>query len=154
MKKLAFILGVTIIAFLFSYEGPQANAQLITTNLSGQTYADITTDYTLTNTTPAYWQVNAGQNYYTAQTLVINLDSASGNHTNVAIQLQGRVTDMDAWTNIGSAINWVGTTADTTIVYTNATENLYRQFKILYTGTGTGTTTIDRQVFKQYFGTP
>ena len=155
MRKLGFILGVLMVALIFACESPQANAQMATTNLrSGVTYADVSTDYTLTNAVAQYWLVNAGQNYYTAQTLVINLDSASGNHTNVAIQLQGRVTDMDAWANIGSAINWKGTTADTTIVYTNATENLYRQFKILYTGTGTGTTTIDRQVFKQYFGNP
>lgn len=140
---------------VFGCNPPDANAQLTTTNLrSGVTYAEVTTDYTLTNAVANYWLVNAGQNYYTAQELVIHMDSASGNHTTVTVQLQGRVADIDAWANIGSAVVWYGTTADTTIVYSNATENKYRQFKILYTGVGTGTTTIANQVFKQYFGLP
>jgi hypothetical protein len=143
---LAFILSFTIVV----------DAQMRTSNLrSGVTYVEVTTDYTLTNTVPQYWQINAGQNYYTAQTCVIHLDSLAGNHTNVAVQLQGRVsTTASTWVNIGSAVNWTGTTSDTTIIYTNATENLYREFKLLFTGTGTGTTTISNMEFKQYFGTP
>lgn len=149
MRKLALVLAL-MVGFAF-----MSQAQFLTTYKSaGNTSTDITTDYTLTNTTAGYWLIYAGQDYYTAQALIVNLDSASGDHTNVAIQLQGRYTDMDAWTNIGSAKNWKGTTSDTTIVYLNATENGYRQFKILYTGTGTGTTTIDRQFFKQWFGNP
>lgn len=130
-------------------------AQMKTTTLrSGVTVAEVSTDYTLTNTTSQYWYIEAGQNWYTAQELVIDLDSASGNHTNVAIQLQGRLSENDSWSNIGSAINWLGESGDTTIVYSNTTENKYRQFKVLYTPTGTGTSTIENQVFKQYFGLP
>ena len=149
MKKLFLIIAVLALSVA-------SFAQMKTTTLrSGTTYADLSTDYTLTNTTAQYWQINAGQNWYTAQELVIDLDSASGNHTNVAIQLMGRISDNDTWANIGSAINWLGTTGgDTTIVYSNTTENKYRQFKVLYTPTGTGTTTITNQVFKQYFGLP
>lgn len=149
MKKI-ILLTACLLAFAFA-----SQAQMVTTYLSpGKTKAEITTDYTLTNAVARYWQVNTQQDYYTAQCLIVNLDSASGNHTNVAIQLQGRYTDMDAWANVGSAINWKGTTSDTTIVYLNATENGYRQFKINFTGTGTGTTTVDRMVFKQWFGLP
>lgn len=152
MKKLILIL-VLVLAFV------SAEAQLKTSSIrAGITYVQVTTDYTLTNAVAQYWLVKAPQHYYTAQSLVIQLDSASGDHTNVAIQLQGRLSQaasgQDAWTNIGSAINWKGTTSDTTIVYANATENLYKQFKILYTGTGTGTTTIDNQEFNQFFGLP
>lgn len=155
MKNFKTLIAILFIALLTFAACDDAEAQMRTDNLRpGVTYVDVSTDYTLTNAVAQYWAVNAGQNYYTAQELVINLDSASGNHTNVAIQLQGRITSMDAWANIGSAINWLGTTSDTSIVYSNTTENKYRQFKILYTGTGTGTTTIDRQVFKQYFGLP
>ena len=149
MKKLFLLLAFLAVALL------QTQAQMTSTTIrTGITYANVITEYTITNTTAAYWYVVAPQNYYTAQELVISLDSASGDHTNVAIQLQGRLTTLDAWTNVGSAINWKGTTNDTIIVYSNTTENKYRQFKILYTGTGTGTTTINRQVFKQYFGLP
>lgn len=149
MKKL-IILIACLLAFSF------AEAQMATTTIrSGNTYADLTTDFTLTNAVTQYWFVKAPQHWYTTQTLVINLDSLAGDHTNVAIQLQGKVSDqITTWTNIGSAINWLGTTSDTTIIYDNSTENNYRRFKILYTGTGTGTTTIDRQEFIQHFGTP
>lgn len=149
MKKILILL-----AFILTFTA--VDAQLRTSNLrSGVTYVEVTNDYTLTNAVAQYWQINAGQNWYTAQTCVIHLDSLAGNHTNVAVQLQGRVTTNAAtWVNIGSAVNWTGTTADTTIIYTNATENLYREFKLLFTGTGTGTTTIANMEFKQYFGLP
>lgn len=149
MKKLILIL-VLMFAFMAT------EAQLRTTNLrSGVTYANVSTDYTLTNAVANYWQINAGQNWYTAQTCIIALDSTGGDHTNVAVQLQGRASTTAAtWVNIGSAVNWTGTTADTVIIYTNATENLYREFKLLFTGTGTGTTKIDNMEFKQYFGMP
>lgn len=148
MKRIVILLAILSFAVM-------ANAQMRTTNLApGNTYANVTTDYTLTNTTAQYWQVNTGIDAYTAQVWVVNLDSASGNHTNVALQLYGRYCSLDSWNAIGSAINWKGTTSDTTIVYLNAAENGYRQFKLLYTPTGTGTTTIDRQVFKLWKGLP
>lgn len=149
MKKLLFIL-----AFIFAVVS--AEAQFKTTTLhSGITYAEYSTDVTLTNAVVQYWKIVAPQNWYTAQTVIVQLDSLAGNHTNVAVALFGRVSDQTTvWTAIGSAINWKGTTADTVIIYTNATENLYREFKFQYTGTGTGTTTIDNQEFKQYFGLP
>ncbi len=149
MKKLIFVL-----TFIFAIVTVQA--QFKTTTLhSGITYAEYGVDITLTNAVAQWWKVKAPQDWYTAQTVTVQLDSAGGNHTNVAVALYGRVSaQTSTWTAIGSAINWKGTTADTTIIYTNATENLYREFKILYTGTGTGVTTIDNQEFKQYFGLP
>jgi len=148
MKKLVLILAVL---FAFVY----AEAQMLTTNLKpGYTFVQVTTDYTLTNTTASYWQVNTQLDSQLAQAWVVNLDSASGDHTNVALQLYGRVCSLDAWATIGSAINWVGTTSDTTISYINDTENEYRQFRLNYVGTGTGTTTISEQAFKVYKGTP
>ena len=149
MKKIIALVTL-FIAFAIS-----ANAQMLTTSLSsGQSYVNITTDYTLTNTTAKYWQINAQPEWYNAQTVVVNLDSASGNHTNVAVALYGRFSDQLAWTQIGSTQNWKGTKSDTTLTFTNATENLYRQFKVNFLGTGTGTTTIDRMEFKYYNGLP
>lgn len=132
-----------------------SNAQLVTATLSGDaTYTEISTDYTITDAVAGYYLINANQKYYTAQDLVIQLDSTSGNHTNVAVQLYGRVTDNSAWATIGSAVNWTGATADTTILYTNTTENGYRSYKVLFTGTGTGVTTISNLEFKQWLGLP
>jgi len=146
MKKIILIL-TCLLAFLF------VDAQTLTSNIrTGQTYVNVNTDITLTNTTPLYWQVNSLQNWYTAQTVIISLVELAGSHTNVEVLLQGRVSEQVSWTDIGTAIDWKLTTSDTVITYTNTTENSYKQFRVLYTGTGTGTTTISRQEFKQYYG--
>lgn len=147
MKKLIILLAV-MVAFAINVD-----AQMKTSNINtGNTYVEVDTDYTLTNAVTQYWQINAPQNWHTAQYLVVNLDSLAGNHTSVTLQLYGRLNSVDTWAAIGSAVAWDGTTSDTTIVYSNTTENAYRQYKLLYTGVGTGTTTIDFQSFKQFFG--
>ena len=74
----------------------------------------------------------------------------SGNHTNVAVALYGAKFATSAYSAIGSAVNWKGTTGDTTIVISNATANRYRYYKIVVTGTGTGVTKIDSQELKLY----
>lgn len=154
MKKLILISLISLAFMVISCN--DATAQMSTSNLTpGNTYIEVGTDVTLTDAVAQYWLVNAPQNWYTAQTVTVALDSLAGNHTTVAVGLYGRVSDQTStWTQIGSDITWYGTTADTTIILTNATENLYRQFKVLFTGTGTGTTTIDNREFKQYFGLP
>lgn len=150
MKKIALIFAV-ILAFAVN-----SQAQMLTTSLDkGVTYKEVTTDYTLSNTTPKYWQVNAQVDFMTAQDVIVHLDSAAGDHTNVAVALYGRKSaQTSTWTAIGSAINWKGTTSDTTIIMSNTTENGYRQYKILFTGTGTGTTTIANMELKLWYGTP
>ena len=148
MKNLIFIALISLFAFT-------AQAQLVTVNLpASETYYEVSTDYTITNAVAGYYLFNAAKPQYTAQDLVIQLDSTSGNHTNVAVLLQGRKSDNAAWANIGSAINWTGASADTTIVYTNTAENGYRSYKLIFTGTGTGVTTIDNVEFKQWLGLP
>ena len=150
MKKL-FVLLVSLIALFAT-----SQAQMLSTYVGPtQTWVDVSTNYTLTNTTASYWFISAPKDYYTAQAVVVELDSLSGNHTNVAVQLQGRYSSSSAtWNNIGSAVNWKGTTADTTIVILNATEVGYREFKLLFTGTGVGTTKIDNMQFKMWYGLP
>ena len=148
MKKLIFL--ITILA-LFAIN---TQAQLVTVNMPRHTYSEVSTDYTITNAVAGWYLFNAARDYYTAQDVVIMLEDASGSHTNVAVQLQGRVSDNSAWANIGSAIDWTCVTADTTIVYTNTAENGYRSYKLLFTGTGTGVTTIDNVEFKQWLGMP
>ena len=149
MKRIIFLIALMFAVAAIS------EAQIATLNMpKGNTYLEYTTDVTLTNTTAKYFQINAPQDWYTAQSYIVHLDSASGNHTNVACVLAGRVSDQTStWTTIGT-VNWGGTSADTTIIYLNATENQYRQFKLTFTGTGNGTTTIANMEFKQWFGLP
>lgn len=144
MKKLIFIALFGLFAFI-------SNAQQVTGTIApGVTFLSDGTDYTLTNTTVAYTLYNAAQHYPATQDFLCNLDSLAGDHTNVAVAVYGRKFDTAAWAQIGSTINWTGSTSDTTIVFSNATANRYRSYKVEYTGTGTGTTTIDLQQFKLF----
>ena len=149
MKKLLFLI-VLFLAFT------ALQAQIATKNIAtGKSQTEYTTDVTLTNAVAQYLYVVSPQHTYTAQGVVVQLDSAGGNHTTVTLQLQGRYTTADAWQNAGTAVVWYGTSVDTTIAYLNAAENGFRQWKILFTGVGTGTTTIDNIFFKQWlYGTP
>jgi hypothetical protein len=148
MKKLFFVLAL-MFAFAIS------EAQIATINVpKGNTYVEYTTDVVLTDAVVKYFVFNAPQDYYTAQSFIVHLDSLAGNMTSCTVALLGRISDQTAtWTSIGS-IKWGSTTADTTIIYVNATENGYRQFKLSFTGAGTGTSTIANTEFKQWFGTP
>lgn len=147
MKKV-----LLFIVLLLGYVTTQA--QMATVNIPvGQSFVDVQTNYTLSNAVVQYLLVKAPQHNVATQDFLVNLDSLAGDHTNVAVALYGRKFDTAAWTAIGSAVNWKGTTSshDTTIVISNATGNRYRDYKIQYTGTGTGTTTIDVQQLKLYF---
>lgn len=146
MKKLFLILAVLFAVVTVS------NAQLGTTVMNaGNTYAKVVSDYNVTNTTAAYYLFKAGQHYPTTQDYIVQLDSVSGNHTNVAVALYGQKSEvLGDWTAIGAAVNWKGTTADTTIAISNTTANRYRNYKITFTGTGSGVTKIDTQELKLY----
>src|SRR5512147_1208086 len=144
MKKLLFLF-----ALLFSVIITQAQ----TVNLampSGSTYMSVVTDYNLTNTTVRNFIYLAPQDFAATQDYLIELDSVSGNHTNVAVALYGAKFSTTAYSQIGSTVNWKGTTADTTIVISNASANRYRYYKVTVTGTGTGVTKVDAQELKLY----
>ena len=149
MKKVIILLS--LIAVIFACNPSQS--QTILNMPKGNTWIKTTDDITLTNNVAKYIQINAPQDWYTAQAYTIQLDSVSGNHTNVAVVLSGRVSDQTStWTTI-STINWTGS-SDTTIIGLNATENAYRQFRVTLTGTGTGVSKVDTFEFKQWFGLP
>ncbi len=118
-------------------------------NATSQT---VVTDYTLTATTVRNFIWTAPQPKPTTQDFVINLDSLTGNHTNVAVALYGQKSQYKGdWTQIGSTVNWKGTTADTTILISNATANRYSLYKTVVTGTGAASTTkIDVMGLKLY----
>jgi hypothetical protein len=155
MKKLIFVLALM---FTMVISSAQTTITTIYGN-SSETYKEYATDVTLTNTTAKALYFNMQPEYYTAVNFIVQLDSATGNHTNVAVALYGRISDQQAtWTAIGSAINWLGKGGsdgcDTTILFTNSTEAAYRQYKLLFTGTGTGTTTICYSALKLWYGIP
>ena len=142
MKKLVFLL-IAIFAVVI------AEAQTVYVN-KPSTYAAYNADVTVTNTTAATVYFEGAQDYPATQDYLCQLDSTSGDHTDVAVALYGQKFPTSAWVQIGSTVNWVGTTSDTTIVISNATANRYRKYKVVFTGTGTGVTTVDSQEFKLY----
>ena len=141
-----------IILALFIIVAMVTKAQTVTLSPMplANTFQGVTTDYTLTNTTARTFIMEAAKQQPATQDFYVQLDSLAGNHTNVAVAFYGAKFSDTAYTQIGSTVNWKGTTADTTIVISNATANRYNYYKWVITGTGTGTTTIDTQKLKLY----
>ena len=145
MKKYIFIL-----AFLFVIASI-ATAQEATFSIkASKNFKKVDTDYVLTNTTVMYFQWDAARGIPATQDFQVNLDSLTGNHTNIAIKLFGKKFSGDSWTQIGSTVNStaVGVTGAKTETLSNTVLNRYRFYKTEFTGTGTGTTTIDFQKLK------
>ena len=149
MKKVIFL-----IVMMFAFVAMQA--QVATVSIAYPASAVSLTSptatasiYKVTNTTVGYTLFKAPMDKGSKQDWAIKLDSISGNHTNVAVAIYGQKSALKGdWTAIGSAVNWKGVTADTTIVISNATFVYYQNFKIQYTGTGTGVTKLTQQNLK------
>lgn len=86
----------------------------------------------------------ANQHEGSYQDVMIKLHRLVGGRASV--QLQGTVFDGQAYTNIGSAVNWHGDSADTTIYIKNDTVKYYRYFKILVTRTAGTASITDAQL--------
>lgn len=144
MKKLFVLFSLTLIVFA-------ANSQTVNLAMAQDNYIISTVDYTITNTTVLTFIYDArGMDWTNTQDFLFQLDSVSGNHTNVAVALYGAKFATGAYSAIGSAVNWKGTTADTTIIISNATATRWNYFKITMTGTGTGVSKLDAQEVKLY----
>ena len=91
--------------------------------------------------------VFSAQHFPTTQDLLVKLYSISTPGATVALTGSKFGTTYVA---IGSAVTWAGTTADTTIVISNATANRYRYYKATVTRTA-GKAGINDVKFKQYF---
>ncbi len=116
-------------------------------SMKARNYVELTTDYTLTNTTADTFIFYAPRANFATQAYTVSLDSASGNHTSVATSLYGRITTSDTWTQIGSTITWVGSDADTSFSIVGTTPNAYKYFMVRMVGVDTGVTTINNQEF-------
>lgn len=143
-----------LILFLMIALSLSVNAQtLLTSTISlPNTYVNVATDYTLSVAAPGVWLINAIQHFPTTQDFTVKLDTIVGtNPTNVTVALYGRKSTIGAYTQIGSTVNWKLTTKDTVITISNTTANRYRDYKVTYTLTGTGSVAgVKNQEFKQW----
>jgi hypothetical protein len=141
MKKL-IIFFILIIAAIVS------NAQTAEYSIKRYNTLNVTTDYVITNAVADTFIIYAPRNYPCTQAYSVNLDSTSGDHTNIATSLYGSLLGV-TYTQIGSTDNWTGTNeGTTTVTISNSTANRYNYYMVIFVGTGTGTTTIDWQRFQ------
>ena len=142
MKKILIIL-----ALVFMIIGTAA-AQTATVNVADRyTYYNLATDYTLTNTTVSWFKWKYAKDYPSTQDFQVEFSWASGTQTRVDIVLYGRKFSDDSWTSIGTG-NWQHGVNDSIVTISNTSINRYREFKTEFTGTGTGTSTIEFQALK------
>lgn len=149
MKKLILFLIVCISAI--ALQAQVATTTVLIPNTFGQIISPTATAsiYKITNTTVGYVLFKAPMNNGSKQDFIIKLDSVSGNHTNVAVAIYGQKSTLKGdWTQVGTTVNWKGTTKDTVIIVSNATFNYYQNFKYQYTGTGTGVSKLSENYLK------
>ena len=147
MKKLIFIL-----ALVFTIVGTAAAQTASFAAIpASQTMQTIGTDYVLTNTTAQWFLFTAKKDGVTLQDFQVKIDSTTGDHTNIAIKLYGKKFSGSDWEQIGSTVNSTHTATHTvTSTIENTVYNGYRFYKAEFTPTGTGTSTIDQMIFKQW----
>ena len=114
---------------------------------SNNTYYNLTTDYTLTNTTVSWFRWKAAKDMRATQDFQCEFSWASGNQTRVDVSLYGRKFTDDSWTLIATD-NWQHGVNDSIVTISNTVLNKYREYKSEFTGTGTGTSTIEFQKLK------
>ena len=144
MRKAFFVLILAIISV--AVRGQTATFAMTV----GETWAEKNTNYTLTNTTAQWFQFNAPQHYLSFQDFQVVLKKGTGTQSRVDVTLYGRKFDNDSWVQIGTS-NWQHGVNDSIVTISSGKQNAYRQFKVNYAGTGTGTSTIDRQTLKLWF---
>jgi hypothetical protein len=117
-----------------------------------QTYFKSTTDVTITNTTAAYIVIDASASvdFPATQFLYAEIDSVSGNHTAIAVTLFGKNFDGEDWTSITISATDLGVNSALPVKFTTSAETRWRKYKVVFTGTGTGVSTLDNLEFKLY----
>jgi len=133
MKKLFLLL--LMIPFLFAAEAQQKKVEIP----KGQTIITplvFSAGDTISATATTY-RVNVDARRLASgegarQDVLVKLDSIST--PGATVQLRGSKFGND-FTNIGSAVTWGGTAADTTIIISNDTVNYYRWYDLLVTRT-------------------
>lgn len=141
MKKvvLALILGL----FVFG-----AMAQRSYTLPENETFwpVALTAADTITNAAAVSWTLAVNKHNKLTQSVYVTLDSL--NASNVSVQLKGKAFAGESYSNIGTAVTFKGTQADTSFVIANTTANRYRYLQLTVTGTGTQKTQVTALQFK------
>jgi len=88
---------------------------------------------TVSGTSSATYALEINKQHPTTQDVLLTLDSIDA--PAVSVQLKGKKFSENDYSNIGSAVEWAGTSADTTITISNATANRYRYIGLTVTAT-------------------
>jgi len=104
---------------------------------------------TLTNAVVKWMLYKAEKDNVSTQDYQCLLTKITGSHS-VSVQLYGRKFSADSWVAIGSPVTSGTITTTATITISNTVPNRYREYKVEFTGTGTATTSITNQYFKQW----
>jgi hypothetical protein len=122
-----------LIIFLFAFISMAATAQekslsLDYNNTFLTTKKFVASDTIAAGQTPYNINIFADKQVPCTQSVRVVLKKVGAN-ANVSVQLTGSVFG-DIYSNIGSAVVWSGSTADTTISIHNATANRYRYYDL------------------------
>lgn len=97
----------------------------------GDTYVEYNTDKGVGPGADVWYKIIGNQHTTTTQDLIIHLDSLKGGVMTTTVQLLGTKFTTEGWTAIGATKTWKGSSADTTIVMSNATAARWRDYKVL-----------------------
>jgi hypothetical protein len=140
MKKLLIMLALIAVTAIVS-------AQTATIDLGTFTQRTYSVAQTLTNTTAKWFQFNVSKEVPISVNYSCLLTKGTGSHTETTVQFYGKCFSGDAWTLIDTGLS--GTITSTYNLEIKVTNHLqYRYFKVLFTGTGNGTTVITNQNIK------
>lgn len=124
MKKLIFLF-----VCLFAFVAIQAQDVTLRMGSSDKTYLEYNTDKGVGNGADVWYKIIGDQNEPTCQDFICNLDSLKGGAMTTTVKLYGTKFTTEGWTQIGSTVTWTGSSADTTIVFSNATAARWRDYK-------------------------
>jgi len=149
MKKfIGLLVAILFLSLCACASGQDTKSKILS---KAQSYYADATDVDLVNTgdTVFYYTFTLNKTQEQLYDYQVNIDSVSGT-PNYKVQLYGRLFESDSWSAIGSAVEWLGTGADTTIIISeHSTAVFYRQLQARITGqAGTGAATVDQQDFK------
>jgi hypothetical protein len=146
MKKLILSL-IVLIALVGTTNAQDKTLQIKTGNsITGRVTFD-DADTIAAGKTSYILLVEAPQQHPCTQDLMISLDSIST--PTASLQLAGSKFG-STYTSIGSAVPYSGSTADTTFIISNATENRYRYYRLTVTRSA-GKAAITDFKFKLYY---
>ena len=125
MKRILFILALLLV-ITSTASAQTADRNLYLNNDATYGRLGLTAADTISNFDQIYIvQITGKHNQRALQKINVKLETASGS-PEVSVQLQGFTFSGQTPVNIGDAVVWKGTSADTTIIISNTAVNGYR----------------------------